>query len=123
MKCFNHSDVSAIGICKACGKGLCRDCLTDLGHGLACKNVHEERVQGFELINSQNIKAYTDASKNIFLLPAFFVFMGMIFVGFALSEGKNFTSFPVVMGLGFAFFGVLFFVRTKKIHSSKKDNK
>jgi len=56
-------------------------------------------------------------------LPAFFVFMGIVFVGFALSEGKSFTSFPVVMGLGFAFFGVIFFVRTKKIHSPKKGNK
>ncbi|HCU25594.1 MAG TPA: hypothetical protein DF383_11315 [Deltaproteobacteria bacterium] len=39
MHCFHHQDHEAIGICKACGKGLCQECTVDLGHGLACKPV------------------------------------------------------------------------------------
>ncbi len=119
MKCFNHSSISALGTCKACGKGLCNYCLTDLEHGLACKDKHEERVKSLELIISQSAKAYADSPKNIFLLPAFLVFMGLIFVSFALFEGKSFVSFPVVMGAGFVFFGVLFFIRMRKVYLSK----
>jgi hypothetical protein len=37
MKCFCHNDRDAVGVCKACGRGLCRDCAADLGRALACK--------------------------------------------------------------------------------------
>ena len=36
MKCFNHEEISAVGICKHCNKGICPICLTDTGDGLAC---------------------------------------------------------------------------------------
>ena len=44
MNCFNHPGVPAVGICKACQKGLCMECAVDLGHGIACKN-HREEVE------------------------------------------------------------------------------
>ena len=27
MKCYNHHDRDAFGVCKACGKGLCLECI------------------------------------------------------------------------------------------------
>ncbi len=27
MKCFNHHDRDAFGICKTCGKALCLECM------------------------------------------------------------------------------------------------
>jgi hypothetical protein len=30
MKCFNHSTVDAVGVCKHCNKGLCRECAVAL---------------------------------------------------------------------------------------------
>jgi len=118
MNCYNHSERPALGTCKACNRGLCADCVTDLGHGLACKNVHERRVEEIETIISMSAKAHADAPKNQYLLPAFFVFMGSVFFGFALYQGERIGSFPTVMGLGFIFFGILFFVRNRKIYSN-----
>ncbi len=43
MNCFNHPDTPAIGICKFCQKGLCKECAYDLSHGLACK-IHIREV-------------------------------------------------------------------------------
>jgi hypothetical protein len=48
MNCFNHPGVPAVGICKACQKGLCKECALDLGHGIACKNHREE----MEMLNA-----------------------------------------------------------------------
>ena len=48
MKCFNHLNDDAIGTFKHCRKGLCHECAADLGHGLACKNQHEEAVNSLE---------------------------------------------------------------------------
>ncbi len=117
MNCYNHPEITAVGNCKACSKGVCSDCATDLGHGLACKGKHEQRVEDLEMIISKNVKAFADASKNQFLLPAFFFFMGLVFVGFALYQGEGFASFPVVMGFGFLLFGLIFLIRNRKIFS------
>jgi hypothetical protein len=118
MNCFNHPDAPAIGTCKACSRGLCLDCSSDLGHGLACKNSHENRVIDLEMIISKNVKAYADASKNIYLLPAFFLFMGLLFSGYSLYRDRGFTDLSFIMGLGFVFFGIVFFLRNRKIFSN-----
>ena len=45
MKCYNHTDLDAVGICKACNKGICRECAVDLGNGLACRDSCEQEVR------------------------------------------------------------------------------
>jgi hypothetical protein len=56
MNCFNHADRSAVGICKSCGKGLCRDCAIDLQDGLACKGRCESRVRVMNQIADNNAR-------------------------------------------------------------------
>lgn len=36
MKCFRHDKADAIGICMACGRGLCRECAQTAGRWLSC---------------------------------------------------------------------------------------
>ena len=115
MNCFNHPETPAIGICKACSKGLCLACATDLGYGIACKAKHEQRVDDLEMILSKNIQAFSDASKNQFIIPALFLFMGFVFAGFGLYKGEGLISIPVVIGGGFIFFGLLLLIRNRKI--------
>ena len=39
MKCYNHHDKDAFGICRICGKGLCLECMShDKEYGIYCKN-------------------------------------------------------------------------------------
>ena len=45
MNCFYHQDVSAIGICKSCSRGLCPDCAAEQTSGLACRGRCEEEVE------------------------------------------------------------------------------
>ena len=45
MKCFYHKDRDAEGVCKACMKGLCGECLVEGSSGIACKNRCEEGVR------------------------------------------------------------------------------
>lgn len=37
MKCYQHSETDAVGVCTQCGKAGCRDCLEDVGGSLLCK--------------------------------------------------------------------------------------
>jgi len=116
MNCFNHPKISAVGICKVCNKGLCKECATDLGHGLACKDIHEEKANSIEMVISRNAKAHEDAPKNLLIMPAFFIFMGVVISGYCFYYGKGFTNSSSIMGLGFIFFGLLIWFRNRKIY-------
>ena len=120
MKCFYHTDRDAVGICKACNKGICRECAEDLGHSIACKNSCIEKAECIEHIIDNNSVTFKTHSKNVFFMPSFFGFMGavMLVVGLQKSDLMNFS---VVMGLGFIFFGVLMFFINKKWASKLKN--
>lgn len=118
MNCFNHQDVTAIGTCKVCGKGLCSDCLTDLGHGIACKNKHEEEAEDYKFIVDKSTKIYRKAPKNNLIVPLFYLFMGVVFAWFGYSQ-RGVTDFAFILGVGFIVFSLVIFVANKAIFNKK----
>lgn len=104
---------STVGLCKHCSKGLCKDCLTDLGHGLSCKDSHETQVDLLNLLIERNAKDSSAAPRNIWIMPTFYLFMGIIFIGLGIIKDKSLISFPILMGSGFAFFGIVMYFRYK----------
>lgn len=36
MRCFAHSEKTAVGVCSICGRGVCERCATDVGNRIAC---------------------------------------------------------------------------------------
>lgn len=38
MNCYAHPDISAVGACVACGKGVCTDCVTTVGGKTYCRD-------------------------------------------------------------------------------------
>ena len=121
MHCFNHSDRLAIGICKCCSKGLCIDCATDLEHGLACKNKHEQQVEAMNMIIKKNAEMYAAAPKNVLIAPFFYLFMGLVFAGFGYQTRDGLTSLPFVMGFGFIVFAVVIFIRNRALFKANKN--
>jgi hypothetical protein len=99
MKCFNHHDVDALGQCKCCGKGLCVNCLTDLGDGLACKGKHEEIVKQITQLVSTNTKLTKNYSGVIFNLVC-----GLLFFIYGIIDKM---SFIMLLGLVFIILGVV----------------
>ena len=111
MKCFDHPDSDAIGLCRHCLKGLCSQCAADTGEGLACAGSCEAIVVAM----GQMVRAATSATKintggAAYLWPIFFVATGIVF-GFARSatgRPMDFTSFEVAMAALFIIFGLIF---------------
>ena len=56
MKCFTHHEADAVGVCKACGKGLCVACAVDLARGLACRDRCEAHVQDLIRLVDNNMR-------------------------------------------------------------------
>ena len=56
MKCYNHHDRDAYGVCKACGKALCLECMSYDGDNIIyCKNDNQCR-QKSDLNNEIGIR-------------------------------------------------------------------
>jgi hypothetical protein len=106
MQCYYHSDHEAIGLCKACQRGLCRDCAVDLEVALACRDRHEPAVRTLIQIN-QNAAAFgTSFRKSRFFAPGFFILMGLLFGGWTYSSEEP-ISFGTTIGFFFTVFGVV----------------
>ena len=115
MRCFNHSDRDASGICRACGKGLCTECVVDLGFGLSCKGEHEQRVAATDAMVTRAARVQDSAAWAKFLGPAFFGFCGivMIYYGITISEMGGFLS---LLGIAFLAFGAFLLVANWKAY-------
>jgi hypothetical protein len=50
MKCYWHSNRDAIGICKSCGRAICKTCRGDEGHILICNQCYTTEI----LLNDQS---------------------------------------------------------------------
>jgi hypothetical protein len=112
MRCFNHPDVEAVGKCKACCRGFCRECATDLEHGLACKD-HVTEAESLNVLITRNTRITAINTKSKFVVPEFYAFLGLTFVGYGLVS-SNPSSFPIVMGAGFLAFALFNFAANLK---------
>ncbi len=106
MNCFYHSNEPAVGICKACSKGLCTDCAADLGHGIACKNKHEQRAEDIELVISRNANAFKVGNKSSLIVPVFNFLGGLLFSGVSLLAWPTINWFLLLFGLGFLAYAI-----------------
>lgn len=115
MLCFSHPDIAAVGVCKACYKGLCRDCAADLGHSLACKDVHEEMAASVEKLITRNVTISNVNRWAKYTMPIFYSALGIIFLNIDDSN----STFPAsrYMGLGFLGLGVWLILISTKLQS------
>ena len=72
MKCSNHPEVEAAGICAYCGKPYCQDCLVEVKGRMYCKadlgNVLDEAKQSTQaapVINITNSNESTNTNTNV----------------------------------------------------------
>jgi len=104
MRCFYHEDKEAVGTCKSCGKGLCRDCAVDLGKGLACRGRCEADVQGMIQLIDRNVRLSATATRTVqqgrgIRLGAgvFHILIGGLFFIFGL---RDYDRLPLIVYLG-----------------------
>ena len=59
MNCFNHDRSAAVGLCAACQKAVCRECVGREVPRLICRTcVHERAVLGFEYRSSISVAGW-----------------------------------------------------------------
>jgi asparagine N-glycosylation enzyme membrane subunit Stt3 len=85
MNCFTHPHHPAVGVCKACGRGLCPACAAEVGESLACRGRHKGMVEDLDRLAMR----------------------GMLQAGRARSAYLRNAVFYALAGTAFAAFGAL----------------
>ncbi len=122
MHCYQHPQQSAVGICKHCYKGLCHNCASDTGDGLACHE-HTQRVNDVNTVIDRSIKAIKDAPVNVLIAPIFIIMLGICFVAtyFLFSQKTGaFSLFIGITGMIFILFGIISIIRNRKIYKNSR---
>jgi hypothetical protein len=103
MECFAHQGKHAVGLCKVCARGVCRDCAIKAEHSLACSQEHAAfaekltEVQFASLGNAQLYRAqrYVQPLASLALIALGLGYLyaydddlfGWLFLGFGLLMG------------------------------------
>jgi hypothetical protein len=105
MKCYNHNSVDALGTCKACSKGICNECLTDVGNGIACTSTCIDEVKEVNALVEKNKTAHQRASKINIKRGYFYAGIGLVFLIINLQMGTD-EEFILLIGLMIFLLGV-----------------
>lgn len=121
MYCYQHQNNNALGMCKYCQKAVCASCAKDTGKGLVCSANCEQELSEINQIMDRSKLIYNINKKS--KLPAsgvlFHLFFGLMFSSFGLiplAKGDEPSWFLVIMGSGFLLFGILVYLRTRKLN-------
>ena len=118
MKCYNHPDVDALGICKNCNKGLCKGCLTEIENGIACTSTCIEEVKLINSLISRSKKSYGTASGAYSRNGWIYIGLGIVFIIFGLTT-EGLAVFLSGTGSIFLIGGIFSFVSASKYKSEK----
>ena len=113
MKCFTHQANEAVGVCKACNKGICAECTEDLGHSLACKSTCVEQAHLVDSIIQKNAVTMKATERNRNIAPVFYAVVGSLFIYYGIDRYPR-SELSLMMGVGFLIFAAAnFFVLQK----------
>jgi hypothetical protein len=86
LVCYYHPDRPAVGLCKYCQRGLCKDCAARAGDSLACDGLHEEHVRAMEALMQKNILQSKRVGSDYLRNTIFYGIVGILFFGFGLFQ-------------------------------------
>ncbi len=119
MRCFYHANLEAIGICKSCQRGLCRECAVEMDKGLACQGRCEEDVRRLIALIEQNIRhqpaanfVLTRMRRTRIAAAVFYFVMGAGFIAWGFMY--PFLHFVAVLGIVFVGYGIFVLTQLPK---------
>jgi len=113
MKCFNHREIEAIGLCSACNKGVCSSCLNETSDTITCSEPCAAKIVEAERLFQRNVFITSNQSKYKNFMPSFFVAVGLSIIGLEFHSRGN-LGLSSLMGFIFSGFGLALYFINKK---------
>ncbi len=105
MICFRHEAQSALGICKSCGRGLCRACAVELPNGLSCRGTCEERVALLNRIVDRSASSVAAVDAQVRAHAVLSVVFGLLLLGLGVWVYR--AVLPILGGFILAFAAIM----------------
>jgi len=113
MKCFYHQEIDAVGVCRHCFKGICKECAVDFTDGIACKGTCEQKAMATTKMLEVHLTAQKGLNVTKFFGPIFIIIMGLTYCGWAWYCGELF-NFTGMLGFVFLCAGIILLVHNLK---------
>ncbi len=84
MKCFNHPDAEAVGVCKNCYKGVCPTCAALVDGSVACAATCRDDVAAINHMLERGKKVYKNLGRQWGPSVLLNGVGGVLFLGFGL---------------------------------------
>jgi hypothetical protein len=78
-------------------------------------------VETYNMIVTKNARLHSAAKRNTLVAPLFYLFMGILFVGYSMLNGEGIMSFLSLMGLGFLIFAAFIYRANRKVYGSDRN--
>lgn len=121
MHCFNHLSEAAVGVCKGCGRGVCRICMDVSGRDLACSEACAVDAAELREMNQRAKSIYgigASAKRRQPMGALMFAGFALVFGGLAaytyLHTGRI-DGFALTFAALFAALGVAMYRRAKDL--------
>ena len=124
MNCFNHREVSALAVCKSCGRATCAACARLADLWVVCSDECAVEAVRLQKTNLQAFKINAIAAKPNYLFPLFFVLGGL---GAALStivaDREMDVPSGLFLGVGLVMIamGASLFARVRRLDRSLRE--
>jgi hypothetical protein len=108
MKCYRHREDEAVGVCVACGKGLCAElCSHESDLGIHCDEPCAER--------SRKRHAASIPATVGWLWSWLLVALGVVLLYFGYRHSEFTMSVPNLLGMLFVWYGVVLLLQ-RSVH-------
>ena len=120
MVCYNDPSEQACGTCKNCCKGLCKQCATDLGDGLACNATCVDNVVKVNTLIYKNVRTNIHTSNKYNVIGILYTVLGGLMIGLNLLIFKKTDVFLIAFGVFFLVYGIYTISRGLKINKDDR---
>lgn len=118
MECFTHHSAAAVGVCKTCGRAVCRTCAVDSGLFVTCSDACTKEATDVHEMNQRGKRLYgIGVPKKMPTAVIMWLLIGALFSGFGLYQSARLGR-PDWFGL---LFGVASFLIAYIAHRRAKD--
>lgn len=125
MKCYYDPTQDAVALCRACGRGLSHEHLTEVSTGVACKGRCEEQADVVNRMIERSASSSVASNQMIRRMPSaalgsgiFLALMGLLFSIQGYQNDRGFTLKMGVICIAFGLWSVFRALRQSRMVAS-----
>lgn len=113
MKCYQHPETDAVGICRHCAKGVCKQCGVLVENCLACRYSCEQQVARTLRTVERGTRTMEQHPRNLKAMAAILGLAGGAMVGYGFTERGG--SLLIVLGAMFLAFAAIYAITLRRL--------